>query len=136
MKLEIREVETGGKISIEFEALCDGAHCGRLRAHRKAVGGRVIYSVDRVDVDEPYRRQRVATRLYEAAHAEACRRRSRLGSTERNPGAHSHDFWAKQLAKGRAEVLRGQKRRNKNFQGIALKDCSSTTLDGVPRGRR
>jgi GNAT superfamily N-acetyltransferase len=138
VKVDVRELDTGGRISIEFEATCDGRQCGRLTAHRTKVGGRVVYTVDRVDVHEPYRRQRVATRLYEAAHAEACRRRARLASTQRNPGAHSNDFWRKQIAKGRAELLPGQKTRNQYYQGIVITNCETWSLDGLrrTRGRR
>lgn len=64
-----------------------------------------MYAVDRIDVPSSHRRQGIATKLYEAAANEACKRRSRLASVERNPGAHSTDFWKKQVAKGRARAV-------------------------------
>ena len=124
--------DTGGIISFRFNALCSttegNVRCGRIEVTRirAKVDGRVAYQVTNVHVDDAHRRQGIATKLYEAAAREACRRRGRLASTDRNPGAYSHDFWAKQERKGRATRVR------KNY---VITDCPPPALDG-PRSRR
>lgn len=136
MTFRVIEDETGGKFSFRFRALCatsiDEQRCGYIEATRapRKVAGRVVYKVTNVFVDESRRRQGIATKLYEAAAREACRRRGRLASTERNPGAHSNDFWRKQFVKGRAfeHVPRGT-----NHAAYVLRDCPSPALDGVRR---
>lgn len=130
MKIEIEERETGSRIALSFYAKCNDEVCGMLTAHKTTRGRRAFYTVDDVRVNERFRRSGVATRLYEAAHAEACRRRSRLGSSERLPDAHSHDFWAKQFAKGRADVVwrppahhPAFEHENRRYAAFVLKDC-------------
>lgn len=102
--VDIRQVETGGKHEFRFDALRHGKTVGFIIATRRRgrLAGRVVYTVSTVYVEEPYRRLRVATRLYEAAAREACRRRSRLASTERHRDSYSNDFWRKQVNEGRA----------------------------------
>lgn len=89
-----------------FRMVCDGydevgwifgavVHEGRKRRVR----------VTHVEVDSAYQRHGYATRLYEALAQAACRKRMKLVSDERTAGAHSHDFWGKQLQKGRAKVV-------------------------------
>jgi len=100
--------DTGGRISFAYRAHCDDAVCGHIYACRSKakVGGKVVYVVKTIEVDEKVRRRGVATKLYEAAANEACRRRGHLASVGRNPGAYSNDFWEKQEAKGRAVRVR------------------------------
>lgn len=128
MKCEIIEVDTGSKNSMEFMAVCDQAHRGSIKAFKTKAGGKTVYTVRDIYVDAKSRRQRLGTRLYEAAAREACRRRSRLASTGRLDNAFSHDFWAKQERKGRAKRInrRGQ-------QPIFILDCPVTSLDGIRR---
>lgn len=105
----IREVDTGGKLRFQFDAYVDGRpeRVGYIDASKlsRKIGGRVVYTVRHVYVEESSRRQGIATQLYEAAAREACRRRARLASTERNPHAFSNDFWRKQLNEGRARRI-------------------------------
>lgn len=126
-------IDTGTRYGFAFEAVCDGQACGRIEAHRmgRKVGGRVAYKVMRIDVDIEYRRKGVATKLYEAAANEACRRRSRLASTERNPGAHSTDFWKKQVAKGRAKAIPVRGADPDRYTQYLLLDCPVTSLARV-----
>lgn len=132
-KIAISEIDTGTRYGIAFKAECDGQACGRIEAHRmgRKVGGRVAYKVMRVDVDAEHRRKGVATKLYEAAANEACRRRSRLASTERNPGAHSIDFWRKQVAKGRAKAFPIRGADPDRYTRYLLLDCPVTSLARV-----
>lgn len=95
----------GGKYEFGFEYLCNGERVGAIRAVRRKVARKVRYVVRGVNVLEPHRRKGIATELYEASAVEACRRRTPLASDERTRDAHSIDFWHKQLAKGRAEIL-------------------------------
>ena len=108
MKISVTEENTGGKISFAYRAHCDDEVCGHIYAYRSKakVGGKVVYVVKTIEVNESARRKGVGTKLYEAAANEACRRRGRLASVGRNPGAHSNDFWEKQEAKGRAVRVR------------------------------
>lgn len=127
--VEIREVDTGGKNSLEFRASFAGSSVGSIRAYKTKLGGRVVYVVRNVDVRPEHRQRGIATALYEAAAQEACRRRSALASTERNPGAFSHDFWAKQERKGRVRVVKNPVR----FRDPAyILDCSAAhDLSGI-----
>lgn len=106
--LQVREIDTGAKNYFRFEAELGGEYVGAIVAAKARVGGRTVYSVRDVDVARAHRRKGIATKLYEAAAQEACRRRARLASIERLYGAHSHDFWAKQKAKGRVQELPGK----------------------------
>jgi len=85
--------------SFGFAVECDGDLVGFLETRK----GKGSWVVDGVYVDEPYQRRRIGTALYEKAAAEACRRGAPLASVSRSKGARSHDFWAKQLRKGRAK---------------------------------
>jgi GNAT superfamily N-acetyltransferase len=127
LEISIVEVDTGAKNAFEFEAHTSTQCLGYIKAHRTVASGRVIYVVDRIHVDEEWRRRGVGTKLYEAAAAEACRRRGVLASLERDPNAHSHDFWFKQYQMGRAEILGERFRR---FPRYALRrdDCPSPVL--------
>lgn len=108
MPVVIREADTGGVRSFRFDAIVDGSVRGSINVVRlpKPIGGRVSWNVRGIYVDGDHRRQRIGTRLYEAAAREACRRRGQLVSVagNRDAGAHSHDFWAKQARLGVATV--------------------------------
>jgi len=135
--IKTHEIDTGTRYGIAFRAECNGSSCGRIEAHRKfsKVGGRVVYTVMRIDVDPEHRRKGVATKLYEAAANEACRRRARLASTERNPGAHSIDFWKKQVAKGRAKAFPIRGADEDRYTRYLLLDCPVMDLSGARRPR-
>lgn len=132
MRIEIQRVETGGRISFMFAALCNGSACGHISAHRLArkVGGRVVYGVDDVRVSETARRKGVGTKLYEAAANEACARRGRLASTNRLSEAHSNAFWEKQEAKGRAVRV-----RQPGEHAFVLTDCPASRSVDLSRFR-
>jgi GNAT superfamily N-acetyltransferase len=100
----VEEQDTGAKNSLRFDAFCKGAEAGSIRVHkaRSKIKGKTVWTVDNVNVGYSFRRQGVATKLYEAAAQAVCRRRGSLASIERDYGAHSMDFWLKQEAKGRA----------------------------------
>lgn len=107
-RIEIYETDTGGALSYAFKALCDRVACGDIRVvkHPRPIAGKAAWVVRNVHVPEGFRRQGIATKLYEAAAQAACRRRGRLVSAARNPGAHSNDFWSKQDARGRVLVIK------------------------------
>ena len=97
-----------------------------------------FWNVANVEVEPEFRRQGVATALYEAAAKEACRRDAvSIGSTYRPTGAASNQFWAKQFAKGRA--VRYTHVRRYGEYGAApvdrppfvLRHCGITALDGA-----
>lgn len=119
--LEIHEAETGSRIAFAFDAYLDGERVGSITGVRlnDKIRGRVVYKVSNVKVAEGQRRRGVATKLYEAAAQEACRRRARLASLERRAMAYSHEFWRKQAAKGRAEVI-----ERRNEQPVYVLDCA------------
>lgn len=131
--LQIREAETGSRIAFAFDAYLDGERVGSIMGVRQnqKVRGRVVYKVSNVKVAEGQRRRGVATKLYEAAAQEACRRRSRLASLERRAMAYSHEFWQKQAAKGRAEVI-----ERRNQQPIYVLDCAFARDLSALRGRK
>lgn len=89
-----------------FRMVCDGydevgwIFGAAIREGRK----RRVHVLD-VEVDSAYQRHGYATKLYEALAQTACRKRMKLVSDTRVIGAKSHDFWAKQLRKGRAKVV-------------------------------
>lgn len=129
--LEIRERETGGKNTFHFEAWLGESRVGEIYASKSRLGGHVVYAVRSVDVPFAHRRKGIATKLYEAAAQEACRRRARLASVERTTSAHSHTFWVKQLEKGRAQVVG----RDKTPKYVL--DCAfARDLSGVKRRKR
>lgn len=139
MSVYIVPAETGGKNSFRFDAVCPtnsgGRVCGSINVVR-AIGkidGRVAWFVNGINVDADRQRQGIGTKLYEAAAAEACRRRGRLASLgrHRNPGAHSHDFWAKQARKGRVTAVRT--RGGAGAPTYVVTDCPPPPLDGVKR---
>ena len=132
----VTEEETGTRNLLVFQALCDGgSYCGQIDLYRskKRIGGRTTWEINSVYVPEARRRQGVATKLYETAAQAACDRRGHLASTYRSPGAHSHDFWAKQLAKGRARMVR---RRDSPQPAYILTSCPVGSLARPARRRR
>lgn len=132
-RCEIREVDLGGKNEFMFELVCGGKRQAAISAARKKISGKVRYFVTGVNVLEPFRRKGNATKLYEAAAAEACRRRAPLASYER-VGDMSRQFWAKQLRKGRATVLskRGGREKGEKAPVFSL-TCPATSLKGSRR---
>ena len=122
-----RMMMPGGYVS--FRAVCEGnRYCGTIEAKHGVVADRDVLVVDGIYVPARARRQGIATKLYEAALAEACSQRRFLASTNRVPGAHSHDFWAKQIAKGRAVAVPGT-------ETIVMRSCATLDLSGA-RARR
>lgn len=127
---EIREVDLGSKNRFMFELVCDGKKRADISAARVKIAGKVRYVVRGVNVLQSFRRKGMATRLYEVAAAEACRRRAPLASDER-VGDISRKFWAKQLRKGRATVLskRGGFEKGEKSEVFSL-TCPTTSLRG------
>lgn len=105
MNCKIVEQDTGGKLSREFRANCDGKDVGKIRIVKTTVKGRRRWEVSSIFVDPSLHRKGIGTKLYEAAAQSACASRSSLVSTGRNPKAHSNDFWKKMLGKRKAHVI-------------------------------
>jgi GNAT superfamily N-acetyltransferase len=135
-KCEIREVDLGAKNQFMYELVCGGERQAAISAARMKVAGKVRYVVTGVNVLESFRRKGLATRLYEAAAGEACRRRAPLASRERVGGMSRH-FWAKQMRKGRAVVLskRGGYESGDKAPVFSL-TCPPTSLKGIRRNRK
>jgi GNAT superfamily N-acetyltransferase len=101
--------------------------------------------VEGIEVEPPYRRCGVGTRLYEAAAKLACERGEVL-SSDVNRSVDSQGFWTKQVARGRARCVEPTEIRTREDSQYAfgrggcmfyaLKRCSITTLAGAPRKRR
>ena len=138
------EMDRGRKVpgSFSVHAFRDGQSVGSLTAELEAErsprffprGHAPVFTVDYIFVPTAARRSGVATKLYEAAAKEACRRGARLGSTCRESGAYSHDFWRKQYEKGRADMLAGM-----GCEGMAafvLKTCDTHDLSGLRRKKK
>lgn len=100
-----------GKTEYACEAHVEGELAGQIDVSIKQdreLGS--IAVVEGVFVDDSRRRTRVGTKLYEAAHAQACASGARLASdTTRSDAAES--FWRKQLTKGRAQAVAGKAAR-------------------------
>lgn len=135
--VKIEEIETGGKSFKLVARTRFGEAVGYLSAHPTKIGGRKVFAVDNIDVDESVRRQGVATQLYEAAASLACTKRGRLASRDRLPWAYSNEFWEKQAAKGRAEVFKAPRGGVKDRGSIryVLTTCGES-LAGVRRKLR
>lgn len=131
-RVVITEENTGARNVLMFRATCDGEFCGQIDVYRRTgpIGGRVVWPVNAIFVATAQRRKGVATKLYEAAAQAVCKRRGHMASTNRSTGAHSHDFWQKQVAKGRARVVR---RRHGAQPAYILTSCPVTTLAGRRR---
>lgn len=140
--------DEGSVKQFRFNALCPTGNgevpCGYIKAVKAKgkVARRVVYYVRDVDVKEGFRRQGIATALYSAAAQEACSLRGHLASLgeNRNPHAHSHDFWAKQAQKGRAIAVRTRSAKSGQafFPTFIITDCPAPSLGGArrPRSRR
>ncbi|HEY5657682.1 MAG TPA: GNAT family N-acetyltransferase [Myxococcota bacterium] len=115
--IELVEIDTGGKHSFRFELHAVGRTekprsspfagtetVGMIEAFRAHRSGRVVYIVRNVGVDPELQRQGWGTLLYQAAAAEACRRRSTLASQGPRTEA-SQGFWNKQVSHDRATHL-------------------------------
>lgn len=97
-----------GTTCYEYDAYVDGVphDVGYISVCRgKGPEGMDVHKVFTVSVDEEHRRSGVATKLYEAAAQEACRRGAPLASLQRDPWAFSNAFWQKQEKKGRVQVF-------------------------------
>jgi len=86
--------------------------------------------VGNIEVDSSYHRHGNATALYEAVARWAASKRVRLRSVERTRDAHSHDFWRKQHAKGRARIV-GENAYGPIFE--LLPKAAKGSLAGVKR---
>lgn len=64
-----------------------------------------LWFIGEVDTARAAQRKGLATRAYEALAAYVCRRGGVLISNGRLAGAHSNDFWRKQVQKGRAHIV-------------------------------
>ena len=138
MACKIQTVDLGGKHEFMFECVDRrGERLAGIRAVRRKVAGRMRYVVRGVMVLEGNRRQGLATKLYESAAAEACKRRAPLASDER-VGDISREFWAKQLRKGRATVLskRGGSEKGEKAPVYSLSCPAPRSLSGPRRRRR
>jgi GNAT superfamily N-acetyltransferase len=133
-RFRVIQEDTGAKNTFAFRVVCEDVDVtpwpfiARLQAYRTKLRGRVVYTVGGVAVAPRFQRQGLATRLYEEAALEACRRRGRLASTARNPGAFSNEFWEKQLRKGRADALL-QKTGTLSRVAFVLKECPPKGAD-------
>jgi GNAT superfamily N-acetyltransferase len=130
-RCEIRPVDLGSKNEFMFELVCNGERQAGIHAARKKISGKVRYVVRGVNVLKPFRRKGLATKLYEAAAQEACRRRAPLASDER-VGEMSRQFWDKQMRKGRAVVLskRGGYERGEKAPVFSLTCPAPSSLKG------
>lgn len=115
-----------GSRSTTFTAYCGDEECGEILVD--LVPEQNALNVATIVVHPKFQRQGVATILYEAAAKKACEDGLRLMSTSRMPGAHSNDFWRKQVAKGRAEEVRDLRQRP-----VYLLNHCETSLAGLLR---
>ena len=136
-RCEIRQLDMGGKNEFFFELVCNGSRQGAIHAAKRKIAGKVRFVVRGVNVLEPFRRKGVATKLYEVAAQEACRRRAPLASDER-VGEMSREFWAKQMRKGRAVVIskRGGFERGEKAAVYSLTCPAPTSLRGLAQRKR
>jgi GNAT superfamily N-acetyltransferase len=120
MSCVITEGGTGVRNSFLFDAVCHGVYAGTIRVYktRAKVRRKTLWVVAHISVEDRFRRRGVATRLYEAAAQEACRKRGHLASLERSFGAYSLDFWLKQEELGRAMRVPRPREYNKISRGI------------------
>lgn len=122
-----------GPRRVSILAKCDGRVCGSMDIARgdllSSLGDQPLddrmFLVEGVYVDDNYQRHGVGTRLYEAAAEFACANGATLASGQRLRGAHSNDFWRKQIAKGRATTLWRHPKFSR-FNLIALRDCPTS----------
>lgn len=130
--------------SYEISAKHRGKIIGFLVA-KPDVAGRPFLRVEGIEVEPPYRRCGVGTRLYETAAKLACSRGETLASDAAR-SVDSQGFWAKQVARGRAKCVEPTKistREDGQYaygrggcMFYALKRCSITTLAGARRKRK
>lgn len=119
------------KTVIGFDYRCAGEVVGKIGAVKRRVDGRTAWIVRDVTVPFAHRRKGVATKLYEALAQAVCAKRGRLVSYERTEGAHSTDFWEKQVRKGRAEII-GRKTRGTMKGPIYELSCAhASDLSGL-----
>jgi len=125
-----------GETTRTYKVLCDGSADAQMdvvtvesnHAGKGIRKGDVL--VESIMVWETLQRKGVATKLYEQAAKDACKKGARLVSRDRMPGAHSNDFWEKQHRKGRVE------KHGKGEDAIYVLDCAhSSDLSGL-KGRK
>lgn len=118
---------------LNFRVVCDGYdEVGWIFGTVVKDGRRRYVRITNVEVDSAYQRKGYATKLYEALANAACRKRLKVRSDERVTGAYSHNFWAKQLRKGRAKVVGANK-----YGEIYELDCRAAhDLSGLPKRKK
>lgn len=89
---------------VGFNLNCGDEHVGHLILVKE---GEKLLVVDEIEINPNFRRKGYATTLYETAARFACEDERVLASYHRLEGAHSTDFWSKQVQKGRAVVHPG-----------------------------
>ncbi len=114
-----------------FVAVCAEDVCGGITVSEQTFRGERVAKVEGIRVDATRRRTGIATKLYEAAHREACARGLRLASLERNPKAFSNDFWHKQVAKGRATEV-----ATPGGAAYVINGCDVTSLARIKRRKK
>jgi len=119
-RLDIREVDTGGRRSMRFEAYREGESkpAGYIKAYRmnRKVRGKTVWTIDSVKAFQE--RQGVGTALYEAVAQAVCKKRNRLVSYGPRT-AKSEGFWRKQERKGRVTRIRQTETKHAAF----MLDC-------------
>lgn len=106
-------------------ATADGHRVGKLVV--KASWG--TPAVERIDVKPEHRRRHIATRMYEAAAREVCRKWGEPLRSDYMRSSESDAFWQKQLAKGRAHCVHEKSGKCLQYE---LKPCPAPeTLDGT-----
>lgn len=119
-----------GPRRLAISAYCDDRECGQITIARGDVLSGVsdqpldehLFVVEGIYVEDQFQRAGVGTRLYEAAAAFACANGGALATNHRMKGAHSIDFWRKQIQKGRATTI-WRHPKDARFNLIALRDC-------------
>ncbi len=97
-------------------------------------GRKKVWHVGNVDVDVDRQRQGLATKLYEAAAAYACKNGGVLVSDDRLVDAKSNDFWWKQVQKGRARIVdNGYPDGEFVYKAVVLDCKASADLSGIRR---
>lgn len=126
---------TGGRGEVKFFASIGGKQVGELFVNfgNAKVRHGPAASIYWIGVDESYRGQGIATKLYEAAQRLACER-GRVLASDVSLKEGSRGFWEKQRAKGRASRHQEKVAGKKMFR-YAL-SCPATSLNPRKKGRR
>jgi soluble lytic murein transglycosylase-like protein len=131
-----QQVPNASKAS--FQLICDQELVGFIDLEAVKFQGHRAWNVEGVFVDPSRQRQGHATRLYEKAADFACSKHEPLVSTNRSDLAHSNDFWTKQEKKGRAQIVRGAGRYDRD--AYVLTSCPApgqhSDLSGLTLSKR